>query len=77
MFRLHYPSIFHYPFTFHLILYCPSIILDLTCYQYLMVNISYVTIPYRRMDLSDPADSPSNSRFMPDSPTPEPQPVRV
>jgi hypothetical protein len=75
---LYYPSIFDYPSTLHLILhYCPSIILDLTCYQYLMANISYITVPRRRVDLSDPADSPSGSRFMPDSPTPEPQPMRA
>jgi hypothetical protein len=42
-----------------------------------MVNISYVAVLRRRVDLSDPADSPSGSRFMPDSPTPEPQPVRA
>jgi hypothetical protein len=42
-----------------------------------MVNISYITIPRRRIDLSDPADSPSGSRFMPDSLTPEPQPIKV
>jgi hypothetical protein len=42
-----------------------------------MVNISYITIPRRRIDLSNPADSPSNSCFMPDSLTPKPQPMRV
>jgi hypothetical protein len=42
-----------------------------------MVNISYVIVPRRKMDLSNPADSPSGSCFMPDHPTPEPQPVKA
>jgi hypothetical protein len=36
-----------------------------------MVNINYVTIPRRKIDLSDPADSPSSFCFMPSSPPPQ------
>jgi hypothetical protein len=42
-----------------------------------MVNISYIIIPRRKIDLSDPADSPSSSCFVPDSPTPESQPIII
>jgi hypothetical protein len=42
-----------------------------------MVNISYIIVPHRKIDLSNPIDSPSGSCFMPDSPTPEPLPVRA